>query len=39
MFDNENHSNGVGLTKYKELQGKDGILRALKSSEDVPYPL
>jgi hypothetical protein len=34
MFDNDNHSNGVGLAKYKELQGKDGLLRALKTSEE-----
>lgn len=34
MFDNDNHSNGVGLAKYKELQGKDGLCRALKTSED-----
>lgn len=34
MFDNDNHSNGIGLAKYKELQGKDGLLRSLKISED-----
>ena len=34
MFDNDNHSNGAGLAKYKELQGKDGLLRSLKTSEE-----
>ena len=34
MFENDNHANGVGLSKYKELQGKDGLLRALKTSEE-----
>lgn len=34
MFDGDNHSSGVGLNKYRELEGRDGVLRALKTSED-----
>jgi len=35
MFKNGNHCNGVGLSKYKEIQGKSGLLRALRTSEEV----
>lgn len=33
MFDNDNHSSGVALDKYKKLNGKKGVFAALKTSE------
>ena len=33
MFDSDNHSNGLGLSKYKKLNGKKGLLTSLKTSE------
>jgi hypothetical protein len=38
MFDGDNHSDGKGLGKYKDMEGKDGLLRNLKTSETVPFP-
>ena len=37
MFDGDNHSNNKGLSKYKDMGGKDGLLKNLKTTEDVPY--
>jgi len=33
MFDEDNHSNGLALEKYKKLNGKKGLLMSLKTSE------
>ena len=34
MFHGENHANGTGLKKYKDLGGNEGVLRSLKSDKD-----
>jgi hypothetical protein len=36
MFDEDNHSNGVGLQKYREMNGKPELLKNLITSEEVP---
>lgn len=33
MFDNDHHSNGIALAKYRKLNGKEGLLSSLKTSE------
>lgn len=33
MFDNDSHSNGSALDRYKKLNGKKGLLTSLKTSE------
>lgn len=35
MFDEDNHSNGEGVKRYRDLKGKDGLLQALKTTEEV----
>lgn len=34
MFDNDNHSTGEALEKYKKLDGKEGLLSYLKTSTE-----
>lgn len=34
MFDGDNHSNGEGLKTYKNNGGAEGLLEALKTSEE-----
>ena len=35
MFEGDNHGNGVGRQKYKDLGGQDGLLRQLSTTEQV----